>query len=109
MSEIEKAINRLNHFVVIGKNEESNNAIALAISALREKAERGKNEPLALEQLRKMDGKPVWVEIPSDSPQWGIVFLQAEAVKLCPTGTLLFRYYGEWKAYAHEPEKDGSL
>lgn len=34
----------------------------IALAALREKAEREKNEPLTLAELRKMNGEPVWVE-----------------------------------------------
>lgn len=33
----------------------------LALAALREKQEREKNAPLTLEDLRGMDGEPVWV------------------------------------------------
>lgn len=38
------------------------NAIERAITALREKLEREQNEPLTLEQLRQMDGQPVWCQ-----------------------------------------------
>ena len=33
----------------------------VAISALQERIERERNEPLTLDELRKMDGEPVWV------------------------------------------------
>ena len=37
-------------------------AIDMAISALRQQ-EHDRNEPLTLDELRKMDGEPVWCEI----------------------------------------------
>lgn len=39
----------------------SNEACTVAVAALREKLEREKNEPLTIEELRKMDGEPVWI------------------------------------------------
>lgn len=35
----------------------------VAISALQERIERERNEPLTLDELRKMDGEPVYLEI----------------------------------------------
>lgn len=63
------------------------------------------NPPLTLEELRGMGGKPVWCEIPSDNPQYGIVIAKHECVSL-KCGILQFKYYGKWKAYAHEPKED---
>lgn len=63
------------------------------------------NEPLTLEQLREMDGEPVWCEIPSDNPQYGIVVEKLKCVSLT-CGILQFNYYGEWKAYARKPESE---
>lgn len=63
------------------------------------------NEPLTLEQLREMDGEPVWCEIPSDNPQYGIVNEKLKCVSLT-CGILQFKYYGEWKAYACKPESE---
>lgn len=37
-------------------------AYVAALAALREKQERENPEPLTLEELRGMDGKPVWVQ-----------------------------------------------
>ena len=39
-----------------------------AIAALREQMERSANEPLSLDELRRMDGKPVWIV---EHPYWG--------------------------------------
>lgn len=36
-------------------------AFLLAVEALREKAEREDPKPLTLEELRQMDGEPVWI------------------------------------------------
>lgn len=50
----------------------------------REKQEREENEPLTLEELRGMDGKPVWIENKIGESGWGLVslFWQAETGKL---------------------------
>ena len=42
-------------------SDELREAVSAAIAALREKAERENPKPLTLEELRKMDGEPVWV------------------------------------------------
>lgn len=65
------------------------------------------NKPLTLEQLRQMDGQPVWCEIPQDNPQYGLVSSRLECVSLA-NGVLSFKYYGEWKAYARNPEGESN-
>lgn len=39
-------------------------ACRMAISILRAQTDTAPNDPLTLEQLREMDGEPVWAEIP---------------------------------------------
>ncbi len=39
-----------------------------AIAALRAQAEAERNEPLTLDELRLMDGEPVWIV---EAPDWG--------------------------------------
>ena len=64
------------------------------------------NEPLTLEQLREMDGEPVWVETKAGLKFWGIV------TKICVSsgdGRYLLitedTEYGQtWVAYRHPPE-----
>lgn len=57
----------------------------LAISALRSMLEAG--EPLTVERLREMDGKPVWIE---DVNRWGFVSIP-EAGQFKNTPFVLFR------------------
>lgn len=50
-------------------------ALEIALSALREKAAQENPEPLPLEQLRGMDGEPVWCRdiYDADDSRWGIL------------------------------------
>lgn len=49
-------------------------AVETAIEALQEKLSRNKNEPLTLDELKQMDGGPVWVETPNKSKsEWAFV------------------------------------
>ena len=50
--------------------EQIEEAIDAAVTALRSMQE--DREPLNLEQLKQMDGKPVWIE---DTSCWGLVFI----------------------------------
>ncbi len=57
-------------------------AYDMAIAHLRAQAEAEANEPLTLEQLRKMDGEPVWVERPdgySSYDGWALVYVSWKA------------------------------
>ena len=56
-------------------------------------------EKLTIEEVEAMNGEPVWCEIPSDNPAWGIVDAMNKCVVLGRWGLLAFDYYGEWKAY----------
>ena len=63
------------------------------------------NEPLTLEQLREMDGEPVWVETGNQFSDWGKVDFNRR--RIWPFGTAGewwdFRYYGDWVPYAYPP------
>lgn len=64
--------------------------------------------PLTLEQLRKMDGQPVWVEFEDRSGGlWGIVHISVFEQIVFPDGlhcTIGQPYYGKiYKAYAYPP------
>lgn len=50
---------------------------AEALALLKTHPEAQPNEPLTLEELRKMDGQPVWVEIISDEKNSGWWFLSS--------------------------------
>ena len=86
----EEAIECLSERVSIGKTCEQScmvgfgvnidtldEAFDMAISALRQQEtvtnRNGLNEPLTLDELRKMDGEPVWVVYGEDAGMWALV------------------------------------
>lgn len=79
---------------------------ALAFEALREKQERDNPQPLTLDELRRMDGEPVWVEEHgATAGEWCIV----NSAKQCVTEKngdvyYFFEYEGVWIAYRHKQE-----
>ena len=71
----------------------------------------GLNEPLTLDELRKMDGEPVWVEFQDGSGGcWGLVHITVFTHIVFANGhfcTVGKPYYGKtWIAYRHKPEED---
>ena len=83
----------------------------MAEYALRAQQEVEKNEPLTLDELREMDGEPVWV-VNSDfkksdgfSDEWALVSSQRRNAE--STGTIYhFEDYGKtWLAYRRKPEE----
>lgn len=68
------------------------------------------NDPLTLEELREMDGEPVWIANPDalEYGRWGIVdgVYQAEDDQvLMLRGDYSCHYYGKtWLAYRRPPE-----
>lgn len=82
-------------------------ALDMAIAALREKAEREDPKPLTLEELRQMDGEPVWM----DAFEWRISYgVSTINGSLClATGFdswIPLDGYGEtWFAYRHKPKE----
>ena len=91
-------------------------AMRLAISALRAQQQAEKNDPLTMEELRGMDGEPVFCVdkvIPKRSA-WGIVCIRNEIpfIRTFQDGGRFstFFYFGklnfDWLAYRHKPEED---
>lgn len=81
-------------------------ALYKAIDALRS---RTTGEPLTLDQLREMDGQPVWIErIGSDSPEekeWALVFCKEKFCRTSRGNVAMFWCYGiGWLAYAYPPD-----
>ena len=100
IEDLEKA---LQYFVIaVPESEEQAKAYFWArksLNALRSMQEAG--EPLTLEQLWEMDGKPVWIE---DVNRWGLVFIP-EARQFKNTPFVLFRKEGvqfEWQIEGSE-------
>lgn len=109
MTEIEKAIQEFgdNAYHNSLHPEISEKSKAAALAALLTQREIEKNDPLTLEELREMDGEPVWTT-PTDyafEPCWMLVKAKSNYVladwQFCPFDT-----YGEtWLAYRHKPKE----
>ena len=87
-------------------NQDLYNACIMALSALRRA--QPANEPLTLEQLREMDGEPVYCVYPgcSTGGEWFLVNSQGAYKN---GGFLSFRYYGKWLAHRRKPEPEGKI
>lgn len=59
-------------------------ALDMAVKALEDVTDKdvGKNEPLTLAELRKMDGEPVWVVYDEDAGMWALVEVLEESIFL---------------------------
>ncbi len=89
-------------------------AACVAIAALRAQSEAEKNEPLTLEELREMDGEPVYVERPDGYKHyngWALVdvFWKAKNVIYLvsphgPSDTCETLLKGGGKIYRRKPE-----
>lgn len=66
------------------------------------------NDPLTPEQLREMDGEPVWICDPDGSDgMWALVDLEYELCRTAKGGIAIFDTYGKtWLAYRRRPEID---
>ncbi len=93
-----------------GLDPEFDKAVELAVVALQAQIEAERKEPLTLDELRKMDGKLVWIE------RIGGRTLYDSAVAFVHTGDGLcrtadgcnafFELYGtSWMAYRYRPEE----
>lgn len=84
----------------------------IALSALRQQETvANRNEPMTLDELRKMDGDPVWVEFQDGSGGcWGLVHITVFTHIVFANGhfcTVGKPYYGKtWLAYRQKPEED---
>lgn len=87
-------------------------AINAAISLLRTHPEAQPNEQLTLEELREMDGEPVWTHsdiFPGDCG-WRVI-KKAGVLDVEFTDGLFFRltdYEKSWVAYRRPPKEDGA-
>ena len=78
-------------------------ALDMAISALR--AQQEPNTPLTPDELREMDGEPVWI-VAGDVSWWDIVsFSVQDWLYLAREEELRYSRYGEWLAYRQKPEE----
>lgn len=68
---------------------------------------RDENPPLTLEELREMDGEPVWVCEPNGTNGvWGLVDLEYQMVRLHGGGLSIWENNDKsWLAYRRKPEE----
>ena len=66
------------------------------------------NDPLTLEELREMDGEPVWVCEPNGTNGvWGLVDLEYQMVRLHGGGLAIWENNDKsWLAYRRKPEEE---
>ena len=86
-------------------------ALDMAVKALEDVTDKnvGKNEPLTLDELRKMDGEPVWVQPPGvpEYGRWAIVEGVGENCLFLHDDFTCHDYGKTWLAYRQKPEEDG--
>ena len=83
-------------------------AFHMALEALREKAEREDNKPLTLEELRQMDGKPVYIVSASRTGSGWVIFdiHNDDGFGMCDETWYFAKSYGKaWIAYRHKPKE----
>ena len=84
-------------------------ALDAVVKALEEVPDKdvGKNEPLTLDELRKMDGEPVWVQSPGvpEYGRWAIVEGVGDNCLFLHDDFTCHDYGKTWLAYRHKPEE----
>ena len=89
-------------------------AVDMAISALRQQEQLDKvsqcssqDKPLTLDELRKMDGEPVWVQSPGvpEYGRWAIVEGVGENCLFLHDDFTCHDYGKTWMAYRQKPEE----
>jgi hypothetical protein len=113
-NDIEKAIEAIKNNYPPENYTMLREGLTLAIQALQEKKEREKNEPLTLEELKEMDGEPVFIVF-DKKHGYAIVCFRGVGDKyfyFSQTGTaegmtaipiFLSGYGKSWLAYRHKP------
>ena len=106
----ERAAELLSEVMVLDDPEMAE-AHRVAISALRKQEtvsnRNGLNEPLTLDELRKMDGEPVWVQSPGvpEYGRWAIVEGVGENCLFLHDDFTCHDYGKTWLAYRQNPEE----
>ena len=82
-------------------------ALDMAIAALRQQGQE-RNAPLTLDELRQMDGEPVWVQSPGvpEYGRWAIVEGVGENCLFLHDDFTCHDYGKVWLAYRQKPEED---
>ena len=81
-------------------------ALDMAIAALRQQGQE-RNAPLTLDELRQMDGEPVWVQSPGvpEYGRWAIVEGVGENCLFLRDDFTCHDYGKTWLAYRQKPEE----
>lgn len=88
-------------------SNENVEAVMLSLEALREKAEREDPLPLTLEELRQMEGEPVYLDIYGWRVCYGVsTFTGSPYLELGLGYRISLDGYGKtWFAYRHKPKE----
>lgn len=92
-----------------GTNDRANQIIDAFDSAMAVEAEPIlPNDPLTLEELRGMDGEPVWIRTKYDASKsfWAIVNTKGDQVESYARVELFEDYWSDWLAYRRKPEEN---
>ena len=119
MTETEKALKDFEHYREFGYSKSetpSSQSLEIALTALREKAERENPKPLMWDELTALEGKPVYIKMITDSKKspscWAIVgkvrsyggWHYVDLYDGFENESWSERKYGHsWVAYASEP------
>ncbi len=108
-----EAVDYLSKYVD-GYYSEINEAVRLAVAALQTQIKAEQNEPLTLDELRKMEGEPIWLEFVNQHAHSkyrivrglsdnAVVFEEYDN-EFGPYNSVYLGHYGRiWLAYRHKP------
>lgn len=118
MSEIERAIKDLNEYLDNDYFVLEGGTVATALIALREQAERENPKPLTLDEIRQMDGEPIWCVDGEGHGCYCLVNAKTEDCIDNECGAWCFAFYGMkgdgkyglhrtgWVAYRQKPKEE---
>lgn len=107
MNDIEKSIAYFKSCIVVTADENDSEIIKkITIQALEEKLERKNPQPLTLEELKQMDGQPVWIVKNGEGGKWFIFDVGVWSKILYAGDKFNLDFYGEtWLAYRYPPKE----
>ena len=122
MTDIEKAIawfeNQNKYYDDKEAYQEDYHMNVIALAALHAEQERTENKPLTLDELKQMDGEPVYAVGGGGYAAWVVVNAKNEHCVDNESGAWKFYYYGitnpenviilhpmGWVAYRHKPQE----
>ncbi len=87
--------------------------VKAAVTALRAQREVEKDDPLTLDELRKLDGEPVWLmSLGEDFEDGWYIITKADRIQLHCLQLYVMLYYTHygttWIAYRHKPKEESN-